>query len=624
VWIDVVSLFPQDVPLFRPDLLDRLKALRPSFMRFPGGTYVNGNDRASRFNWKTTVGDIAARPGHSNLHWKYWSTDGLGYHEYLLLAEALGADPLYVTYIGMSWQTTNLSPFGFLTQSRTPVQEVPLDQLEPLIQDALDAIEYADGPVTSKWGALRAQAGHPKPFGLKYVEIGNEDGWSASYPERYARFYKAIKARYPEMRIVSNSSRNIPRETLDLVDAHAYIAPYAALETGKRYNDYDRKGPKVYFGEFSVQRSAGPGNLRSALAEAAMLVQFEVNSDVVPMVSFAPLFANVNSVNWRPNLIWFDGVSSFATPSYYVQKMLSENRPASVLPVEVSADTVPLPLDGGIGLAMSDTQAEFRNLRLTSGGKTILAPDFASAAEGWKTFRGQWSARDGVYRQTGSGFDLRTTAAAVSGTDYTLTVEVRKTGGAEGVRILFGVQDGGERYMSWNVGDRRRGQLGFWNGGPPGDVPVSSVESSFGGAIGAQPELSLEPGRWYELKIEVSGRRVRCSLDGRQINEITVPETLGPAIYAGAGRADGGDIILKIVNIAPAGQEVAVRVAGLAEIEPRGLATVLTSGSLEDENTLADPERVVPRRQTPDGLASPVRYRIPGNSVTVLRVKEKK
>lgn len=175
VWLNMVSLRPGK-DTFRPDLLQKLKDLKPGFVRFPGGTYVQGNERETAFRWKTTIGDLETRPGHYNAPWSYWSNDYMGFHEYLLLCEQIGGTPIYVAYAGMTWTPGTKSPFGVLQGVRTPVSDFPMDQMGPIVEDALDAIEYANGPVSSKWGALRAKAGHPAPFGLKYVEIGNEDG----------------------------------------------------------------------------------------------------------------------------------------------------------------------------------------------------------------------------------------------------------------------------------------------------------------------------------------------------------------------------------------------------------------------------------------------------------------
>jgi alpha-L-arabinofuranosidase len=324
VWLDVVSLFPQATfhsrtNGMRPDLANMLVAMRPSFMRFPGGCYVEGNVLANAFRWKNTIGDIAARPGHYNGVWGYRSTDGLGYHEYLQLCEDLGAEPLFVINCGMAHGDT-----------------VPLDQMGPWVQDALDAIEYANGDTNTTWGAQRVANGHPSPFNLKYMEIGNENS-GTSYNDRYALFYDTIKSNYPNMHLVADvysTSRPV-----EIADEHYYTTPATMASLANQYNSYSRSGPKIYVGEYAVTSGGGYGNLAGALGEAAFMTGMERNSDVVLMASYAPLFENVHNINWHPNAIRFDNSRVFGTPSYYVQQMFSLNRGDRVLPTVVSPST---------------------------------------------------------------------------------------------------------------------------------------------------------------------------------------------------------------------------------------------------------------------------------------------
>jgi alpha-L-arabinofuranosidase len=293
----------------------------------------------------------------------------MGFHEYLLLCERLGAVPMYVSYAGMTWTPNSKSPFGVLQQHKIPVADFPLDQMGPIVQDTLDAIEYANGPVASTWGALRAGAGHPAPFGLKYVEIGNEDGMNTLYPERYTMIYNAIKARYPEIQIIANERRGrFPQLPMDLIDEHLYARPLDAIEMAKRLDGRDRNGPKAVLAEYAVQTSGGFGNMRAALAEAVMLDGIERNSDVMPMASYAPLLANVRSINWRPDLIYFDGDSSYGTPSYYVQKMFADSRLDAAVPVQVSAGEMKVWMEGKTSAGGYGAEVEFQEERVTGGG----------------------------------------------------------------------------------------------------------------------------------------------------------------------------------------------------------------------------------------------------------------
>ncbi|MFC1551331.1 alpha-L-arabinofuranosidase C-terminal domain-containing protein [Candidatus Latescibacterota bacterium] len=630
VWIDTVSLFPRATwnnrPRgFRSDLVQKLKDLSPSFIRFPGGTYVQGNDRASAFRWKTTIGPIEERPGHYNAHWVYWSSDGLGFHEYLQLADDLDAIPMYVAYAGMSWTPTSTSRFGVMDPGRIEAGDIPLEDMGPIVQDVLDAIEYANGPTTSTWGALRAKNGHTEPFGLRYIEIGNEDGRNELYYERYMMIYNAVKEKYSDIEIIANGTRSGHHDgmPIEMVDEHAYIQPLAARSIAERYDTYSRDDAKVFLGEFAVQQSAGPGNFRAALTEGILLNGLERNSDVILMTAYAPLFSNVNSVNWRPNLIYFDSDESFGTPSYYLQKMYSANRLTSIAPVSVESDDVPLRVDGGIGISMDNTQAEFKDIRVISGEQVLY--DFTGGeVEGWEPFRGEWGVEGAVGMQTGNGFDLRCSNESFdTGTTYTYTMKARKTGGDEGFRILFGVRDGGRTSLSLTLGMRRRGMLNAWNGGGSMDVPMHCIEHSYGGVIGRTRAGSIDTGRWYDIRIEVEGRNVRCFLDDVRILTADLPEDLGPSLYAIGGRAEDEDVILKVVNAAPFDSETAISLPDATRLAGSGTSWTLSSDSFEDQNTFESPEFVSPLETDLTGLTLPLSHTFPAQSVTVLRLEVK-
>lgn len=321
-WLDMVSLVPADAVrgMFRRDLFEMLKAMHPAFVRFPGGCFVEGDRLENAVRWKKTVGDIAERPGHWNL-WGYRSTDGFGFYEYLVLCEELGPEPLFVVNVGMSHVEQG-------KQNGPPAEE--------FVQDALDAIEYANGPVESKWGALRAKAGHPAPFHLKFMEIGNENGGKL-YHERYAAFYDAIKAKYPEMTLIANDCGGVPtNRPVEVVDSHAYTSADDMRKMAARYDNADRKGAKVYFGEYAVTLPAGRGNLAVAVAEAAFMTGLERNSDLVRLASYAPLFEHVGYAKWHPNAIVFDGARCYGIPSYYVQALFAANRADVIVPVDLT------------------------------------------------------------------------------------------------------------------------------------------------------------------------------------------------------------------------------------------------------------------------------------------------
>ena len=573
-WINMVSLRPGN-DIFRADLLQKLKDLKPGFIRFPGGTYVQGNERETAFRWKSTIGDLASRPGHYDAPWSYWSNDNMGFHEYLLLCERLNAVPMYVVYAGMTWTPGSKSPFGVLQQHKIPASDFPIDEMGPIVQDAVDAIEYANGPATSKWGALRAKAGHPAPFGIKYVEIGNEDGFNPLYIDRYTLIYKAIKARFPDVQIVANERRggftNLP---MDLIDEHSYTRPLGAIDFAKRLDARDRNATKGALFEYAVQTSAGFGNMRSALGEAIMLGGVERNSDVMPMASFAPLLANVHAINWRPDLIYFDGTSSYGTPSYYVQKMFADSRLDSVVAVQVNAAEMKVRTAGTVIAEGYDAQAQFQDEK-TAG----------------------------------------------SGDDYTYSVRARKTGGDGGLVIRFAKQTDGA-YMAWFLGVRHRANtLLVWGGGGNQDVPAHQLETSFGGAFGPAIPGNIDTDRWYDVKIRVQGRRVQCYLDDKEIQNVEVPESLGRSVYGEAGRTAAGEIVVRLVNISPLKQNVTVDLAGANADRYSGVATYLTASNLDGENSLADPTHIAPMQSQLPSVESKFQYEVEGNSFTVIKLK---
>lgn len=592
VWLDMVSLFPEETFKRRPnglraDLAQMLYDLRPSFCRFPGGCFVEGDRLANAFRWKLTIGPIWQRPGHWNL-WGYRSTDGLGFHEYLQMCEDLGAEPLFVINCGMSH-----------------TEIVPLDQMQEWVQDALDAIEYANGPPTSKWGALRAAAGHPQPFNLRMIEIGNENGGPA-YEERYALFYDAIKARYPDIQLVANVP--VSSRPVDILDEHFYSSPDWFASQASRYDTYPRTGPKIFVGEYACTQACGLGNLRAALGEAAFMTGIERNSDVVVMASYAPLFVNVNNRAWNPDLINFDATRCYGTPSYYAQQMFSLNRGDVVLPADVEAPRLPAVVRGGIGLGTWATQAEFSQIRVTRGDEVLFRDDFSAGAGAWRVFKGRWTVEDGAYRQLSDDIDCRSTAGDVSWSDYTYSLKARKLGGAEGFLIMFGVQDDANWYWL---------NLGGW-----GNVR-HGIEKCVGGSktmLGPSPAGSIETGRWYDIRIELQGARIRCYLDGQLI--LDVLDVRPQSLYASATRDEKtGEIILKVVNYSDQAQDTTVRFDGIIRVHPDATAIVLTAPSPDAENSLDDPRKVAPVEKPFRCPGPTFSYTFTPYSLTVLRVR---
>lgn len=351
--MDMISLFPKDTWKSRPgglrkDLVQLLADLKPGFIRFPGGCIVEGRDLANRYQWKKTVGDVNDRKliiNRWNTEFDYRSTPdyyqsfGLGFYEYFLLAEDIGASPLPILNCGMACQFNT-------------AEVVPVNELDPYIQDVLDLIEFANGSATTKWGKLRASMGHPQPFNLKMMGVGNEQ-WGPQYVERYRYFSKAIKAKYPEIKLINSTGPysggelfNYLNDTLrkmqaDFLDEHYYKPPQWFLENAKRYDNYDRTGPKIFAGEYAAHSVGIPNgvtknNWRSALAEAAFMTGLERNADIVNMASYAPLLAHVDGWQWSPDLIWFDNLQAYGSPNYYVQKLFANNRGSRVVSITMN------------------------------------------------------------------------------------------------------------------------------------------------------------------------------------------------------------------------------------------------------------------------------------------------
>lgn len=597
LWLDMVSLFPartwKDRPNgLRPDLAEMLNDLKPAFLRFPGGCWVEGDTMREAYRWKETVGPLQERRTQWNI-WGYWATHGIGYHEYLQLSEDLKAEPLFCINVGMSHK-----------------ENIPMDRMGEYVQDALDAIEYANGPVTSPWGALRARNGHPEPFHLKYVEIGNENGGPA-YLERWPLFHKAIKAKYPEIQLIANEwAGGHPTDPKpDIIDEHYYNNPEFFMNKATLYDHYDRSGPRIFVGEYAVTRETGTGSLRGAIGEAAFMTGLERNSDIVTMAAYAPLLVHVNHRRWNPDLINFDNTRAYGLPSYYVQQLFATHRGDVVLPATVSAEPSAVPTHGGaIGVGAWLSQVEFKDITVTRGGRTIYQSDFSKDAKDWRfEGGGDWQVVDGALRQTA----IKENTRAIIGDSkwpagYTYSVKARKLGGEEGFLVLFNLLNDADRNW-WNLGgwgnQRHALEIG---GGETGGIKGKIVNN-----------------RWYDIRIETAGGRIKCYLDDKLIHDVVPPKM--QSLFASATRDDSnGEIIVKVVNGAFESQSVDLRIDGATVNNgSAAYAVMLTSPGAMDENSLDEPTKVSPKPVHITVADGRIRHDFPANSFTVIRVKSK-
>jgi len=601
VWLSLVSLFP---PTFnnhpngnRIDIMEKLGAMRPAFLRLPGGNYLEGNHIDEHFAWKNTIHDIALRPGHPCC-WGYPSSDGLGLLEYLEWCEDLHMEAVLAVFAGYA-----------LDGKFAP----PGPELVPYVTEALDEIEYATGDESTPWGSQRVKDGHPAPFKIQYVEISNEDG-GPSYDGRFAQFFDAIKAKYPALKLIATSP--VHSRNADVLDDHYYRSARAMERDVHHYDSYSRNGPKIFVGEWASTEGSPTPTLQAALGDAAWLTGLERNSDLVVIASYAPLLVNVNpgAAQWGTNLIGYDALTSFGSPSYYAQKMFGTNVGDTILPVQIAipappAPEVPAP-QGAVGVGTWVTNAEYKDLKVTAGDNVLYQSDFAAAqgTNGWKLGAGQWKLQDGALRQSANDADCRATVGDPKWTDYTYRLKARKTGGSEGFLILFHFRDD-NNFLWWN--------LGGWGNSH------SALERQQDGQrvdLGQSAPVTIDTGRWYDIRIEVKGAKISCFLDDKLITESTDTALPPPeSLFATASRVDAtGEVILKVVNPLGTAQSIEINLQGVQSVDKAATVEVL-SGQPADVNSVAQPEKVAPRREAISDAGTKFRHEFPPYSVSVLR-----
>ncbi len=605
IYLDVVSLFP---PTFknrpngcREDLAQMLADLHPRFMRFPGGCYIEGSyadGATNRFEWKKSVGPIEERPGHLNRNWGYKVTDGLGYHECLQLAEDLGAHALFVVNMGIGHEW-----------------KVDENNIDPFIQEALDAIEYANGSATDTfYGRMRAQNGHPEPFDLKYMEIGNEQEFMLNrddYMKRYMQFYTAIKTRWPDLHLVADSYYfdNVT-EPVELKDEHYYDTPDFFISQYGRYDNQSKSSTHIYVGEYAVTKDCGWwGNMNAAIGEAVFMQGCENNSESVTMMSYAPIFTHEENYAWRPDMIRFNSSLSYGTPSYYVQRMFSNNIGSQNIRW-IEQDNTPSinGATGSIGLGTWVTNATFTDLSVTASDTAFVVKDLVPSE--WTTRNGNWTLSGNTFRQTNSSAADVTCVLnkQFTTTNVDMTVHATKNGGSEGFLIIFDYKDS-QNYSWLNLG-------GWGNSKHAVEQCKNGVKSTL-----ADKEGQLSAGQEYTIRVQKEGQHVRCYLDGTQIIDTYLREYADRLIYTSANINEQEDILyVKLVNPNPESAPVRLSFANGRALS--GEAEVLSAPRGTDENTLTNPFSIKPHSATvlveSDGT---INYEAAAFSVNVLRLK---
>ena len=634
--VDFVSLFMADIYKNEPnglrkDLAEMLEAMHPAFIRFPGGCIVHGHWLADRYQWKNTVGPVEQRKETPNF-WgggvPYQQSYGIGFYEYFRLCEDLGAEPIPVLSVGMSHDG----------------EKSPVSEYKWYAQDALDLIEWATGPATSKWGKIRAEAGHPEPFKLTYIGIGNED-CGGDYFERYKYIASAIKKQYPNIKPIISSGFTYndvnfnntwnqvkawekgkkTKDLVALVDEH-YYNPYTwFLTNGARYDDqkfYPRgdEQPKVFIGEYASWVDGRRNSLYAAITEAAYMTSIERNGDIVEIASYAPLFARDGFVQWQPDAIWFDNSQVYGTPNYYVQGMFMQHKSDYTVKTTITQpsqeNVKKVGIEGTIGIGSWATTANFKDIKVTNKdtGKVVYSSAGENDTNSFSvaTQRGEWEAAKGVFTQKSMAtpaFMALDNETDIEGMlNYTLELQAQKTAGAEGFLISFGVK--GENLYWWNMGG--------W-----GNTQSCIEKGTLGGRsiIGDSKPMTLATGKWYKIKIEVTGETYKCYLDGQLMHTFTDVKNFDP-LYAHVGRTENGTVIVKIVNVTNDTQNVQINLNGAPSLASSAKVTVI-SGGADDENSFRTPKQVVPVEETFDGVSSNFTYPAKPCSLTILEIDAK-
>ncbi len=601
VLIDYVSLFPQATFKGRKngqraDVAQMLVDLHPKFMRWPGGCIVEGATYENRVKWKETLGDPMTRRGEWDL-WGYRATWGMGYHEFLQFCEDLNMDAMFVDNAGMSCSVRN----GDYVSSDA--------DMDAVIQDFRDAIDYAlADPATNKWAKMRADAGHPKPFPLKYVEIGNENV-GPEYVTHFNYIFKKLKAEYPKIIFINTLGHTdklleqIPGDYM--VDPHWYRNPDFFFNNNHLFDDAPRTHD-IYVGEYACNGGVGAGNLLAALSEAAFIMGMERNSDVVKMSSYAPLFENENHRDWPTNLIHINSSEVFGRASYYVQQMAAEHRPTyNVFVSETTKPGEQKPYAAGmIAFGGFGAKCEYKDVKITTAdGKTTTVD-----ASQFKAQRGEWSTYNNVLSLVTAERGAFTFLPTFKGDKYTLALKVRKTEGRGSASIYFGMDEKRNGYAA---------NIGGWNNRMISLQPVRDGRP--GDFIGKPANMEVEPNKWYDVRLEISPKYTKLFIDGKEMVGGEPPIQTRQLCQTGFDE-QSGELIIKVVNGTDKPYKRCFDIAGARNVMPTGKVFTLC-GDAEDENTFENPTKLAPQTTLFGKFDKQFSYEFAPMSFTILRVK---
>lgn len=603
VYVDYVSLFPQKTFKnrkngMRNDVAQMLADLKPGFIRWPGGCIAEGATLENRVKWKETLGDPMTRRSEWIL-WNYHCTWGFGYHEFLQLCEDLGADGMYVANVGLSCEVRN----GDYT-----------NDIEPFIQDICDAIEYAKGDVNTPWGAKRAAAGHPAPFNLKYVELGNEQIGDL-YAERYNYLYDILKEKYPEITFISTLGLNKTLDKLkkvDMIDPHWYVNPMFFYENNDLFDSIERGKFDIYVGEYAA---ISAGNMDGALSEAAFISGMERNSDLVKIASYAPLLENNNRRDWPTNLIWVNNESVMGRASYYVQKMFSHNVPSYNIEASLQ-EQLPTPFNGHVGICGDSDQ--YRSLKITDETGKVLAESADLSSFEKVDHKQQARSRMG---KTPTVSMLKSVILGKGSVEFEARVKKRLQENPfshvkDSVLIypafVFGADETCLNYFTLNLGSN-------------GDRSVAYLARVMNGESGTNrdpkgAEYSMNMGEWYKIRIEFAdNNQMTCFINGERV--LSQKVSFLSKHYAIAGYDEQtGETIIKVINATdqPFTTHITLNCDMVAK---EGKVITLASDNITDENSFEQPTQIVPVETTANMFDKDFNYTFVPRSFTILRIK---